>query len=440
MTLFTLEINDLKDLGQERAVELFRRLLWNEGRKVGIGKNLIDAPQCVNVGDGGIDAVVKDAEPLSDEVIPEGDSGFQIKSSDLKPGECRKELHQGKDRNRPIKPEIERILDEDGTYVLVLFAEISPLQRTHREECLKDELLRLGKNPKFRLYTANQLTSFTEQFPALVTWLKGGFTECLPYSSWAERTDVRSPSKFICDSQRRECIEEIRERLRNPNEQCPVFRVIGLPGIGKTRLVFEALSTNDLRSHVIYVEADRFISSDLPTTLQNDQNLSAIIVIDECDLYQHDRFVRSFANRGPRLAVLTLSHDIGRTPPPSKLYKLKPLEEGIMEAILRAEAPQLPENVVRRLSKFADGYPRIAVLLSESYLATSDSSEDFLTVSDEALMNRLICDYFDITTDYGRRTKKVLMGLSLFRKVGYEGELSRESEWCKCQGLFPVVR
>ncbi|MEJ2047805.1 MAG: hypothetical protein P8X92_07670, partial [Dehalococcoidia bacterium] len=36
-----------------------------------------------------------------------------------------KELHQGNDLNRSIKPEVKRILDTGGTFTLVLFADLT---------------------------------------------------------------------------------------------------------------------------------------------------------------------------------------------------------------------------------------------------------------------------------------------------------------------------
>ena len=57
------------------------------------GRILMNVPQCINVGDGGIDALIENAAPSFDEVIPPGTSGFQIKSSDLSPNKCRLELH-----------------------------------------------------------------------------------------------------------------------------------------------------------------------------------------------------------------------------------------------------------------------------------------------------------------------------------------------------------
>ena len=215
VTPFTLAVNDLTKLGQDRAVEFFRRLLWAEATRVGMGRNLINVPQCINVGDGGIDAVINDANPSIDEIIPRGTSGFQIKSSDLLPRQCKKELHQGQDLKKPIQPEVKRLLDAGGTYVLVLFADLTDQKKKAREEALKDELRKL-KYPraKVRLLTASQMLGFAEQFPALVVWFKNDLSQCLPYSSWADRHDVKVPKTFIGDQQRSSWAQETRRILR----------------------------------------------------------------------------------------------------------------------------------------------------------------------------------------------------------------------------------
>lgn len=82
-TGYTVGPNAFTNLSPDRSVTLFRRLLWAEGDRVGIGRHLINVPDCINVGDGGIDAYIDDAHPSDDDVIPEGSSVFQIKSADL---------------------------------------------------------------------------------------------------------------------------------------------------------------------------------------------------------------------------------------------------------------------------------------------------------------------------------------------------------------------
>lgn len=431
MYVFSLQDTDLKNLASDRAVDFVRRLLWAEASRVGVGKNLVDVPQCINVGDGGLDALIESASPASEEIISRGTTGYQVKASDLQPGKCKKELHQKKDLTKPIKPEIKRLLDNSGTYVLVLFADLTGQKKRKREDAIKEELQKFGySEPKIRVYSMTQLVSFAERFPSLVAWLKNDRSQCLCYEVWSRNRDVSIPKIFVENEDRQKKIEEIREKLRNPEEQCQVFRATALSGLGKTRLVFETLSPEDLKHRVIYVKADEFKGKELHNTLQSDTDLLAIIVVDECDLQQHEDFVRSFSNRGPRLGLVTISQEVGNVPPPTLSYKLDPLARDDIKEILKNEAPPLPQNVADRIAYFADGYPKIATLLAENYLASPGSSPtDLLTINDDALINRLIAGRMDETSEHFKKTKRVLMGLALFEKVGYKAPLSSEAQW-----------
>jgi len=430
ITPFTIQIRDLTNLDQFRAVDFFRRLLWAEAKRVGISKYLIDAPDCINVGDGGIDALIKDVNPSIDEIIPNGTSGFQIKSSNLHPNQCKKELHIGKNLNNPIKPEIKRLLEMDGTYILVLFADMPVPQKARREDVIRERLALLGyQNAKFRIYTANQLASFAEQYISLVSCLNRNSIQCMPYSIWSYNADVSMPRQFVFDEERIKYIEEIRREISYNDDRCKIFRVAGLPGIGKTRFVFETLSSDTLKHLVIYVRADEFRFNSLYHELLNNDNLSAIIVIDECDIKYHDEFARAFSGRGSRLVIFTISHDMTNVNPPTLLYKLNPLKKESISEILSLELPNLPKDVIERLSQFADGYPRIAIILGDSYLRNKDQQEKYLYIEDEYLFNRLIAGTIDIGSERFYETKKVLMGLSLFSKAGYLEDLQKESKW-----------
>lgn len=291
MKVFELTEYDLGELNQDLAVRFFRMLLWAEASRVGISRYLIDVPSCINVGDGGLDAAIQDSYPLSQDVIPAGPVGFQIKSSDLGLSGCRKEIHKEEMMENPLKEEVKRLLDRNGTYVLVLFADIPVQMREKRITALEEEMKELGyENPKVRVYTINQILSFVNRFPAIVCTFKPHLFEGLPYESWGNNIDISSPKKFIMDERRMEITYTIKDELRKPGDQTSVFRILGLPGQGKTRLVFEILSEHDLRGKVIYLKADSFRRSSLCNVLATDSSLEAIIVVDECSAVDHEDF------------------------------------------------------------------------------------------------------------------------------------------------------
>jgi len=261
--------------------------------------------------------------------------------------------------------------------------------------------------------------------------------QCLSYDAWSKRGDVSKPALYVQDESRQKFMKEIQDKIRNPEGRCPVFRITGLSGLGKTRFIFETLAPDDLKNRVIYVKADDLKGSELCYTLQSNSNLSAIIVVDECDLGQHEEFVRAFSNRGDRLALITLSYEPGRIPPSALHYKLDPLSKEHIKEIIKNEMPLLPQIITDRIAVFADGYPRFAMLLAENFQASPGSSlDDLLAINDDDLLNRLLAGRMDINSEKFTKVKRVMMGLALFEKVGYKDSLSlncyplsQEAKW-----------
>ena len=428
-TGYTVGPSSFVNLSPSRSVTLFRRLLWAEGDRVGIGRHLINVPDCINVGDGGIDAYIDGEHPSDDDVIPTGSSVFQIKSADLKPTACKRELHVMGDFAKPLKDKLDRRLHGGAAYVLVLMAEITDAKLASRRSAIKQELAKFGyENTQVRVYTANQVAGFTNRHPSLVASLRPELSTCEPYETWGSSRDVMHPAGFVADSRRQDIVDQITRALRE-RSACPVIRVTGLPGVGKTRSVYEALRPDDLRHQVLYVRrADVLATSSLLSTLVTDPESSAILVVDECDLEQHRVLANALAERGPRVALITMSYEIGRLPVSNVELHAEPLEEKSIQDVLQLEYPGLPHSSARRLAEFADGYPHIAVLLADQYIAEG-SLESHLTIPDDRLMNRLIGGSASLDSYQFRTTRAVLMGLSLFQRIGVAGIGECEGRW-----------
>ena len=412
------------------AVTRFRRLLWAEASRVGIGLNLLDVPECINVSDGGIDAYINDAEPSHCDVIPRGSSVFQIKSADLEPSACKKELLEGGNLNsNRLKSELSARFREGATYVLVLMANITSVKFKNRYEALRNELDRLGYvDTPVRIYTANHLAAFASRFPALVASLSPQLSICVPHERWGTFRDVIHPVAFVSDSDREVLVDAITNTMRN-RTACPVIRLTGLPGVGKTRSVYEALSSDDLRHQVLYIQsASGLVSSGLISELVNNQDNSAILVVDECSLEQHKRLTDALSTQGSRLGLITMSYEVGNLPNPTVELQASPLEVETIEGILHREYPNLPSLTMRRLAEFSGGYPRIAVLLAENYVAEG-AATPYISVSDDELMDRLIRGSLPAGSDHHIRTKDVLTSLSLFQRIGIDGMGEEEGRW-----------
>ena len=434
---FTVQPKAFLKLSPERAVALFRQLLWAESDRVGVGRHLINVPDCINVGDGGVDAYINDVHPSHDEVIPEGSSVYQIKSTDIEPTACKRELHTAGDLGKPLKDELDVRLSSGAAYVLVLFADITDAQTRWRREAIEKELASFKyANTEVRVYTANNLAGFTNRHPSLVASLRPELSICSPYDRWGSSYDIRRPAAFVMDSARRAMVKQITETVRT-RSTCPVIRVTGLPGVGKTRSVYEGLWDYDLRNQVLYVQrAADLIGSSLLQTLASDPGMSAILVVDECNLDDHRLLTNNLAGWGPRLALITMSYEVGRVPMPTVQLNTEPLRQETIEEILKQEYPGMPSLAVHRLAEFADGYPRIADLLAGQAIGDPNAAE-YITVSDDQLMNRLIGGSASADSHRFINTKAVLMGISLFQRIGVSGLGEAEGRWIAGQVGVP---
>ena len=290
-TIFTVRNEDLTQLNQNTAVEFFQKLLWAEARRLGIEISKINVSRWVNVPDGGVDATVDDVQIATGQgMIKQGKTSYQIKSgASFKPwqeSEIKKVLFGDKIPEKQNLGESIRVcLDADNsTYVLVCIGiDLVDSQRRRAFEHIENFLKQCGyPHPKAEVWSQNTLIGFLQAFPSLALSVNGrGGLNFQTHQSWA--LDANMQTHYVHGEAQDDLIAKIRDELRE-NYDTVHIRVLGEPGIGKTRLALEATSPEDLKSLVVYCTAARFRGSELMREiLRDDSQFSAIVVIDECD-------------------------------------------------------------------------------------------------------------------------------------------------------------
>ena len=105
------------------------------------------------------------------------------------------------------------------------------------------------KNPRVDVLGQGQLLGLITLFPSLALELLGrGGLPFQSFDGWKVRDDMTLPLHVAAAQS--EVIATIQKALQGSHYQH--IRMIGEPGIGKTRLVLEALSVEDLAPMVIY--------------------------------------------------------------------------------------------------------------------------------------------------------------------------------------------
>ncbi|RLM83618.1 ATP-binding protein [Halobellus sp. Atlit-38R] len=344
-----LELTDteIQHLNPNQAVEFFRELLWAEASETDVIQSSTHVPTAITVPDGGLDAKIENAIPSREDIIPAGDSGFQIKSSDMEPKKCRQEVRS--DSGSGLKSRIDELLDNGGTYIMVVFEELVGVAPQHNKDKLERRKIALEEefedhgypDADVRIYDCSKLVGFVNGFPALIAKYKG-IDHVVDHSTWS-RSATRDVEEFFPDEKREEQIESIREILRDPNEHCPVIRVTGLPDVGKTRLVYEALAEDDLQERVIYSRAREFECSGVASRLRTDTDWSAIIIIDNCSAEDHEHFQQRFDAESDRLALITISDDSISTGADHEIT-VEQLEQNQVKAMLESLDLEVDEH------------------------------------------------------------------------------------------------
>ncbi len=318
--IFTVRNENLKQLSPKKAVCFFRDLLWAEARRLGIETSKINVSS-LNIADGGIDATVDNAQIAGGQgLIKPGKTSYQIKSGEtFKPwqkSEIKAELFGTKTPERQNLGESIRACldadgtDADGTYVLVCTGiDLVDPRRRKALEHVKNFLKQCGYlQPKVEVWSQNTLIGFLQVFPSLALSVNGrADTAFQTHQGWALDADMQVP--YVSGEPQDDLIAKIRDKLQEKVNTIHV-RVLGEPGIGKTRLVLEATRTGDLAPLVIYCKAAKFSGSDLMREILRDDNpFSVILVIDECDPESRIEIWNKLQHRGPHIKLITIYND-----------------------------------------------------------------------------------------------------------------------------------
>lgn len=428
--IFTVTKENLSRLDPAEAVRFFRELLWAEARRLGIDINKINISDRIYVKDGGIDGtVVKNSTATASGLIKTGETGYQIKSGKaFKPWQklvIRKELFGSRTPSRQNLGEgIRACLDGDGTYVLVCTGiDLVKSERDLALEYLNEYLKSCGyQDPRVEVWSQNNLIGFLQRFPSLSLQVNGrSEAQFQTHQSWSLNADMRS--EFVLGQAQDDLISQIQNNLRR-NDGTVHVRVLGVPGIGKTRLVFEATrDEEDLTPLIIYCPAAQFRNSVLMDELLRDDNqFAAILVIDECDLSSSFDIWNKLRHCGARIKLVTISNDheeqVGKD---ITYYETPPLDTEQIRQIIQGDTSN-PDFHADRWAEICSGSPRVAHVIAENLRS---HPEDVLKPPGTVdIWGRYVARNDDLRSLEVRQPQRVLRHLALFKRFGFAGKRS----------------
>ncbi len=231
---------------------------------------------------------------------------------------------------------IRELIKARGAYIIVSGkASLTDKPLRLRREAMRDALSDVSTAADLHIdfYDRDRLATWVNEYPAVVEWVRGrlgraltgwssigdwqarGHSKPKPYLSndalclIDEQSTDRTPITVVAG------VARLREALRTPR-QC--IRLVGLSGVGKTRLV-EALFERGFGSKpldpslAIYTD---YSVEPTPTARDMARELiarrrHAILIVDNCNPAAHAELAALCASGGSEITLITVEYDVG---------------------------------------------------------------------------------------------------------------------------------
>jgi hypothetical protein len=443
-TIFTVKNEHLQRLNADEAVLFFADLLRAETRRLGLPVTSVNISSRTNVPDGGVDAAIDVGVPQGSGLATTGRTVFQVKAGEFKPWQpavIRDELFGNGDpaSRESLGAPVRACMDSGGRYLLVCTgSDLTEQQRAEALGYIQAAFVGCGYvDPCVDVLSQNQLIALLQPLPSLSLVLNGnGGGPFESYRRWADHDQMRMP--FKPGGPQADFINGLADEIRKHVAAIHVH-VRGEPGIGKTRLVLEALRPADLWPLVIYCDGPAKIrDSELFYALLKDDNpFSLILVVDECDADTRSTLWDKLKHAGPRVKLVTIYSEFDDTTGNTTYMTAPPLADDRIIDILQEYLPAAES--ANRWAEFCSGSPRVAHVVG---LNLKNNPEDLLKSPDTVnLWDRYICggDKAD-SLQVGQR-RVTLRRVALFKRFGFGPAVVAEAKAIAalCAGDDPSI-
>ena len=431
-SIFAPHPSELGQLDSKQGTSLFLRLLRCEAIANGLSPKDVVLSSNTNAPDGGIDAKV-DNSPKSNGFLAKGGTYYQIKTgSGFKPwqiGDLKKELfgksNAASSRER-LGHAVKTCLEQNGAYTLVTLGhDLLP----HQHDAAVTRLTELFQicgyaQPKVAIYGQGQITGELDRYPSLCLALlgldDGGFQSI---EAWKGSPQMEGVLQL--GSEQEKLIKEIRAALQENAVQH--IRVIGEPGIGKTRLVLEAVLSDDIASSIVYVPSgEEFQKSKLfKELLKPDRHYSVTLVIDDCDNRDRTSIWRALKGRS-EIKLITIDHGPDETHDRAmRTYHCPRLADEQIKNILFGYLQQNAD--LHNWAGWCSGSPRVAHVVGENLKSNPDHV--LKSPADVPIWDLFIVGHKEMGSPEAEQHRLVLRHIALFQRFGFESPVSEEGEF-----------
>lgn len=399
---------DVAELDDKSFRELVVRLCEAELALIGLSSSHVTAGGAQDAPDGGIDVRVDAPDTIaSSGYIPRGKTGIQVKASKMPPQALIKEMAP----NGELRESIQALLAVGGAY-LVASSKSSPADArlSLARSAMSKAVGNVSHHPDAVLdfIGADRIALWCRRHPGVVAWARNAVGRpiegWLPFTNWS-RPDESVEAEFLLDKDARIVdertpqdgsltVEQGIQRLRQlASKHREAIRLIGLSGVGKTRLA-QALFDSRIgeaalpQSKVLYCDFG-LPANPLPIEMARQlvaNRFEAIMVVDNCSPETHRGLSSIIKVPESRLSLITIEYDVRDDDMEgTEVFRLEPASDDVTASLIERRYPHINGSDRRRIAEIAGGNARIAMALAH----TVRKGESLGRLRDDGLFERL---------------------------------------------------
>jgi hypothetical protein len=238
-----------------------------------------------------------------------------------------------------------------------------------------------------------------------------------PFQTWHEFGEKKSNKSVFFEN---DTIYSIKKSLAENKSD---MRFLGLSGLGKTRITFEAFKSQDdnLSLNYLYCEYQPNEETSIQGALEkifSDNSNTQVLVIDNCPLNFFRKILKMKYEYGMANPIISLFNE----PEETTIVKISAVEYirisisdlgSIIDLILKTSFTSLTEDQRKIIKEFSEGIPLMASLLAEN---AKNEEKNIGLLTDKTLLDKLLS-----VSD--EKEKEILKSCSIFRYIGFEEEV-----------------
>ncbi len=368
----------VKVLNERMFPLLLRRLLSAEALANDLPADGIHVAGNITAPDGGEDGRIEwTGGPDRTAFLPSRLVQFQLKAGKISPVAVGRDILTREDK---VKDMVRSVLEAGGHYVMLSTQPYTQKGIEARETRFRADLRSVGMtidDAQVHFRDADQIAEWVNRYPSVAIWVKeqtqpGTIGPFRSWFHWANRAEHhRSP--WVEDERLSDLRAHLHERVTEPRG---IARVVGLSGVGKSRLTLKAFDPDTeeagtplLSDLVLYADESEAGPAAINGIVQSraDMGTRAVVVVDSCGLDTHRVLAGMVSRPGSRLSLVTIDDEIPSGTPDETTLKLDEAPPSVIEAVIHQASPGLPSEDRRRLVHFSKGFPEIAIRIGQKW-------------------------------------------------------------------------